>query len=127
MAIKSKNRLWSAEAIKVQGKDPRNFMVMTKKFEGDEKGNLIAMNTVQIQWDKDESGRMVIKEIPGTEQRIEADLVLLAMGFLGPEDLLGDQFELERDQRSNYKAEHEVYTTNIEVYFHAEMREEDSH
>ena len=106
-----------AEAIKVQGKDPRNFMVMTKKFEGDEKGNLIAMNTVQIQWDKDESGRMVIKEIPGTEQRIEADLVLLAMGFLGPEDLLGDQFELERDQRSNYKAEHEVYTTNIEGVF----------
>lgn len=106
-----------AEAIKVQGKDPRNFMVMTKKFEGDENGNLIAMNTVQIQWDKDENGRMVIKEIPGTEQRIEADLVLLAMGFLGPEDLLGDQFELERDQRSNYKAEHEVYTTNIEGVF----------
>ena len=106
-----------AEAIKVQGKDPRNFMVMTKKFEGDEKGNLIAMNTVQIQWDKDENGRMVIKEIPGTEQRIEADLVLLAMGFLGPEDLLGDQFELERDQRSNYKAEHEVYATNIEGVF----------
>ena len=92
-------------------------MVMTKKFEGDEKGNLIAMHTVQIQWDKDENGRMVIKEIPGTEQRIEADLVLLAMGFLGPEDLLGDQFELERDQRSNYKAEHEVYTTNIEGVF----------
>ena len=106
-----------AEAIKVQGKDPRNFMVMTKKFEGDEKGNLIAMHTVQIQWDKDENNRMVIKEIPGTEQRIEADLVLLAMGFLGPEDLLGDQFELERDQRSNYKAEHEVYTTNIEGVF----------
>ena len=106
-----------AEAIKVQGKDPRNFMVMTKKFEGDEKGNLIAMHTVQIQWDKDENNRMVIKEIPGTEQRIEADLVLLAMGFLGPEDLLGNQFELERDQRSNYKAEHEVYTTNIEGVF----------
>jgi len=106
-----------AEAIKVQGKDPRNFMVMTKKFEGDDNGNLIAMHTVQIQWDKDKNGRMVIKEIPGTEQRIEADLVLLAMGFLGPEDLLGDQFELERDQRSNYKAEHEVYTTNIEGVF----------
>ena len=53
-----------AEAIKVQGKDPRNFMVMTKKFEGDAEGNLIAMHTVQIQWAKDENGRMVIKEIP---------------------------------------------------------------
>ncbi|MEC8517971.1 MAG: glutamate synthase subunit beta [Verrucomicrobiota bacterium] len=106
-----------AEAIKVQGKDPRNFMVMTKKFEGDAEGNLTAMHTVQIQWAKDENGRMVIKEIPGTEQRVEADLVLLAMGFLGPEDLLGNQFELERDQRSNYKAEHEVYTTNIDGVF----------
>ena len=106
-----------AEAIKVQGKDPRNFMVMTKKFEGDADGNLTAMHTVQIQWAKDENGRMVIKEIPGTEQRVEADLVLLAMGFLGPEDLLGNQFELERDQRSNYKAEHEVYTTNIDGVF----------
>lgn len=106
-----------AEAIKVQGKDPRNFMVMTKKFEGDGEGNLTAMHTVQIQWAKDENGRMVIKEIPGTEQRVEADLVLLAMGFLGPEDLLGNQFELERDQRSNYKAEHEVYTTNIDGVF----------
>jgi len=106
-----------AEAIKVQGKDPRNFMVMTKKFEGDVDGNLTAMHTVQIQWAKDENGRMVIKEIPGTEQRVEADLVLLAMGFLGPEDLLGNQFELERDQRSNYKAEHEVYTTNIDGVF----------
>ena len=106
-----------AEAIKVQGKDPRNFMVMTKKFEGDAEGNLTAMHTVQIQWAKDENGRMVIKEIPETEQRVEADLVLLAMGFLGPEDLLGNQFELERDQRSNYKAEHEVYTTNIDGVF----------
>ena len=106
-----------AEAIKVQGKDPRNFMVMTKKFEGDAEGNLTAIHTVQIQWAKDENGRMVIKEIPGNEQRVEADLVLLAMGFLGPEDLLGNQFELERDQRSNYKAEHEVYTTNIDGVF----------
>ena len=92
-------------------------MVMTKKFEGDAEGNLTAMHTVQIQWAKDENGRMVIKEIPGTEQRVEADLVLLAMGFLGPEDLLGNQFELERDQRSNYKADHEVSTTNIAGVF----------
>ena len=106
-----------AEAIKLQGKDPRNFMVMTKKFEGDDKGNLIAMHTVQIQWAKDDNGKMVIKEIEGTEQRIEADLVLLAMGFLGPEDLLGDEFGIERDQRSNYKAEHEIYTTNVDGLF----------
>ena len=71
-----------AEAIALQGKDPRNFMVMTKKFEGDAEGNLVAMHTVQIAWKRDENGRMQIEEVPGTEKRIEADLVLLAMGFL---------------------------------------------
>ena len=106
-----------AEAIALQGKDPRNFMVMTKKFEGDEAGNLIAMHTVEIAWKRDENGRMQMEEVPGSEKRIEADLVLLAMGFLGPEDVLGEQFGLERDARSNYKAEHEVYTTNVEGVF----------
>ena len=75
------------------------------------------MHTVKIQWAKDDEGKMVIKELEGTEQRIEADLVLLAMGFLGPEDVLGDQFGIERDPRSNYKAEHEVYTTNVDGVF----------
>ena len=106
-----------AEAIKLQGKDPRNFMVLTKKFEGNDKGDLIAIHTVGVEWKKAENGRMEIKEIDGTEQRIEADIVLLAMGFIGPEDLLADQIGLERDERSNYKAEHEVYTTNVDKVF----------
>ena len=49
---------------------------MTKKFEGDAEGNLVAMHTVQIAWKRDENGRMQIEEVPGTEKRIEADLVL---------------------------------------------------
>ena len=92
-------------------------MVMTKEFEGDEEGNLIAMHTVQVAWKRDNNGRMKIEEIEGTEKRIEADLVLLAMGFLGPEDLLGEQFGIERDERTNYKAEHEVYTTSVKNVF----------
>ncbi|VGO20258.1 glutamate synthase subunit beta [Pontiella sulfatireligans] len=100
------------EAIKLQGKDPRNFSVMTQKFEGDADGNLVAIHTIEVEWiDR------APKAVPGTEQRVEADLVLLAMGFLGPEDLLGEQFGLERDARSNFKAEHEVYTTNVEGVF----------
>ena len=106
-----------AEAIALQGKDPRNFMVMTKKFEGDEEGNLEPMHAVQIAWKQDENGRMQMEEVPGSAKRVEADIVLLAMGFLGPEDVLGEQFGLERDGSSNYKAEHEVYTTSVDNVF----------
>ena len=108
-----------AEAIKLQGKDPRNFSVMTQKFEGDADGNLVAMHTVEVKWEKGEDGRMSPREVPGSEQRIEVDLVLLAMGFLGPENPVAEQLGLERDARSNYKADHEVYTTNVDGVFAA--------
>ncbi len=105
------------EAIAVQGSDPRNFSVMTTKFEGGEDGNLTALHIVEVEWVKDENGRFMPKAVEGTEQRIEADLVLLAMGFLGPEDPVAEQLGVERDPRSNYKAEHEVYATNVEGVF----------
>lgn len=107
------------EAIKLQGKDPRTFSVMTQKFEGDADGNLVALHTVKVEWAKDENGRFFPKAVAGTEQRIEADLVLLAMGFLGPEDTVAEQLDLERDARSNYKAQHEIYTTNVDGVFAA--------
>ena len=105
------------EAIKIQGEDPRNFSVMTQKFEGDADGNLVAIHTVDVEWVDSGNGGKMPKAVEGTEQRVEAELVLLAMGFLGPEDLLGEQFGLERDARSNFKAEHEVYTTNVDGVF----------
>jgi glutamate synthase (NADPH/NADH) small chain len=102
------------EAIKLQGEDPRNFSVMTQKFEGDAAGNLVAIHTVEVEWvDR------APKAISGTEKRTEADLVLLAMGFLGPEDPVADQLGVDRDARSNYKADHEVYTTNVGGVFAA--------
>ncbi|WP_372847102.1 FAD-dependent oxidoreductase, partial [Pontiella sp.] len=94
--------------------DPRNFSVMTQKFEGDADGNLVAIHTVEVEWvDR------APKAIPGTEKRTEADLVLLAMGFLGPEDPVAEQLGVERDARSNYKADHEIYTTNVDGVFAA--------
>lgn len=108
-----------SEAIKIQGRDPRTFSVMTTKFEGDADGNLVALHTVQVEWvDNGKGGRMP-KPVEGTEQRIEADLVLLAMGFLGPEDPVAEQLGVERDRRSNYQAQHEVYTTNVDGVFAA--------
>ncbi len=105
------------EAIALQGKDPRNFSVMTTKFEGDADGNLVAIHTVEVEWVDNGTGGRMPKAVEGTEQRVEADLVLLAMGFLGPEDPVAEQLGVERDARSNYKATHEIYTTNVDRVF----------
>jgi glutamate synthase (NADPH/NADH) small chain len=107
------------EAIYKQGEDPREYLVMTKKFEGDGNGNLVAIHTVNIEWVRDDEGRMFPKEVAGTERRLEADLVLLAMGFLGPEDKIAEELEFDRDGRSNYKAEYGEFKTNTKKVFAA--------
>ena len=68
---------------------------------------------MQIEWKRNEKGQFVAAEVPGTEQVRPAQLVLLAMGFLGPEQPLLEQLAVERDARTNVKAEHEKYATNI--------------
>lgn len=107
------------EAAAMFGDDPRAYLTTATKFEGDEQGNVKAIHTVQIQWGKDENGRFVPQNVPGTEKVIPAQLVLLAMGFLGPEPPLIDALGLEKDGRSNVKAEHEQYTTSIPGVFAA--------
>ncbi|PSR16560.1 glutamate synthase [filamentous cyanobacterium CCP3] len=107
------------EAAAMFGDDPRAYLTTATKFEGDEQGNVKAVHTVQIQWGKDENGRFVPQNVPGTEKVIPAQLVLLAMGFLGPEQPLIDALGLEKDGRSNVKAEHEQYTTSIPGVFAA--------
>jgi glutamate synthase (NADPH/NADH) small chain len=107
------------EAAAMFGDDPRAYLTTATQFEGDEQGNVKAIHTVQIQWGKDENGRFVPQNVPGTEKVIPAQLVLLAMGFLGPEQPLIDALGLEKDGRSNVKAEHEQYTTSIPGVFAA--------
>lgn len=107
------------EAIFRQGEDPRRYLMMTQKFAGDENGNVKELHAVKIAWCKDENGRMSPKPVEGTEEVIPAELVLLAMGFLGPEDTVAEELKLERDPRSNFKALYENYATNIEGIFAA--------
>jgi glutamate synthase (NADPH/NADH) small chain len=107
------------EAIKLQGEDPRRFLMMTQRFEGDDQGNLKALHVVQVEWVKNEQGAFIPKAVEGTEERIEADLVLLAMGFLGPEDSIAQELNLERDGRSNLKAEYGKFATTSEGVFAA--------
>lgn len=74
------------EAIALVGKDPRNYSVNTRLIE-DAKGNISAVVTDEVRWVKDDTGRMKLETVPGTEKRWQADMVLLAMGFLGPEGI----------------------------------------
>jgi glutamate synthase (NADPH) small chain len=107
------------EAAAVFGRDPRRYRVTTRKFVGDENGHVKELHTIRIEWQKGDNGRPTFREIPGTEKVWPAQLVLLAMGFLGPEDTLLEQLDVERDERSNAKAEHGKFATNIKGVFAA--------
>jgi glutamate synthase (NADPH/NADH) small chain len=107
------------EAIEVYGKDPRHFCIQTKRFVGDEHGNVKEIHTVEIEWVKGANGRMVPQEVAGTEKVWPAQLVLLALGFLGPEDQLLGQLGVERDERSNVRAELGKFATSIPNVFTA--------
>jgi glutamate synthase (NADPH/NADH) small chain len=106
------------EAAAIFGDDPRQYLIHTKKFVGDANGHVKELHTVRIEWAKD-NGRFIMKEVPGSEKVLPAQLVLLAMGFLGPEDLLVQQLGVERDPRSNVKAEHGKFQTSIPNVFAA--------
>ena len=101
------------------GADPRIYLTTAKKFVGDDKGQVKEIVTVEVKWEKNEKGQWLSKEIPGTEKILPAQLVLLAMGFLGPEQPLLDQLSVERDPRSNVKADYEKYQTSIPNIFAA--------
>jgi NADPH-dependent glutamate synthase beta subunit-like oxidoreductase len=107
------------EVAAVFGKDPREFAIGSKEFIDDGHGNVAGIKTTRLEWAKDPSGRMVMKEVPGSEQVFEADLVLLAMGFLGPEETVGKQLGLEFDPRSNFKAEYGQFATSMPGIFAA--------
>jgi glutamate synthase (NADPH/NADH) small chain len=107
------------EAAAMFGADPRVYLTTAKKFESDDSGNVKAVHLVQIQWEKNDKGQFVPKDVPGTERVVPAQLVLLAMGFLGPEQPLLESLGVERDPRSNVKADHGRYQTTIAKVFAA--------
>jgi glutamate synthase (NADPH) small chain len=107
------------EAAAQFGADPRVYTTTATHFEGDEQGHVKAVHTVQVEWQRNDKGQFVPQPVPGTEQVLPAQVVLLAMGFLGPEQPLLDSLNLERDGRSNIKADHGHYTTNIPGVFAA--------
>ncbi|WP_217560437.1 glutamate synthase subunit beta [Paenibacillus sp. GbtcB18] len=107
------------EAKAVHGKDPREYLTLSENFVGDENGNLTGLKTVKVRWRSDDQGRLVPEEVEGSEKVYPAQLVFLAMGFAGPEQSLLDQLGIERDVRSNAKAQYGKYKTNVEGIFAA--------
>jgi glutamate synthase (NADPH) small chain len=94
----------------------REFAIATKAFIGD-KGRVTGLTTVRVQW---QGGKMI--EVPGSEQTLKADLVLLAMGFVSPVAAVLEAFGVERDNRGNAKAgtdEAGGYRTNVDRVFAA--------
>ena len=107
------------EAAAMFGGDPRVYLTTAKRFVGDDNGHVREIHTVQIQWERNDKGQFIPKEVPGTEKVVPTQLVLLAMGFLGPEQPLLDAIGVERDARSNIKAEYGEYQTSLPGVFTA--------
>ena len=107
------------EAAAKFGGDPREYGIMTQKFVGNENGNVKELHTVNIKWGKDEQGRFGPQPLPGTEKIWPAQLVLLAMGFLGPEkDGMLSQLGVTINERGNVTID-EHRMTNIPGVFAA--------
>ena len=107
------------EAAAKFGKDPRAYLTTVKKFVGDESGHVKEIVTVEVHWEQNGQGQFVPVERPGTEKTQPAQLVLLAMGFTGPEAALPAALGIELDARKNVKAEYGQYATSVQGVFAA--------
>jgi glutamate synthase (NADPH) small chain len=107
------------EAAALQGEDPRTYLVMTERFVADSDGNLAGVDIVEIEWGKNEAGQFGPIKKEGTQRTLPAQLVTLAMGFLGPDPLPIRELGLKTDSRSNIDAPYGKFTTNVDGIFAA--------
>lgn len=106
------------EAIALFGHDPRIYEATVKEFIKDKDGKLKAVKLVKLAWEKDpETGRMNMKEIPGSEKLLDADIVLIAAGFLGAQKYVTDAFKVELNERTNVKTAPGAYKTSVDNIF----------
>ena len=99
------------EAATRDGQDPRVYSISGKEFVRGDEGKLLGINTFEV--DKN------FKEVPGTIQFWEADLIFLSMGFLGPEHYVSEPLKLNLDSRSNYMADYQDFRTSHQKTFAA--------
>lgn len=109
-----------------KNKDIREYGALTKEVLDDGHGNVKGIKMVNVRWEKID-GQMRMLEQPGSEKILEADLILLALGFLGPEHPLANAFGVDMDERGNYKAlyqksEGDFQTSNPKVFAAGDCR-----
>ena len=106
---------------RVKGKelpgDPREFSIQTSEFLGDADGNLTGVKTVRVDWSKPQENGPPFSVVEGSEQEWPCDLIFMALGFSGPEQVIAEELGLTTDGRSNFAAEYGKYATNIEGVF----------
>lgn len=108
-----------AEAAAVFGADPRTYSIQTVELLGDENGCLRGLRTINVDWASNGNGRPALHPVPGTEREWPAQMVILALGFLGPENGLLGQLGVDQDGRSNVAAPYGRFQTNIPNIFAA--------
>lgn len=106
------------EAIAVFGADPRRYQTTVKECRTDENRELSSIVTVKLE-PREENGRRFMSEVPGSEEELPCQLLLIAAGFLGPEDYAADAFGLARDGRSNVSTVPGSHATGVEKVFAA--------
>ncbi|XP_050334422.1 uncharacterized protein LOC126762005 [Bactrocera neohumeralis] len=111
------------EEVRVKfGRDPRQYCTTTKELIA-ENGGIKAINTIEVEWTKNAKGQWSMSEVPGSEKYYPADLVLLAMGFLGPEKTVPEELGLDLDGRGNIKASNGQFgTSNSKVFAAGDCR-----
>ena len=110
------------EAAALFGRDPRTYSVMTKSFVGNEEGQVTGIRTVEINWSKDANESFRPLEIPGTERERPAQLVLLALGFEGPEtEGLINQLGVKLDKRGHVATDENKMTSVRKVFAAGDM------
>ena len=110
------------EAIALFGADPRRYQTTVKECRTDENGALSSIVTVRLE-PKEEDGRRIMAQVPGSEEELPCQMLLVAAGFLGPEDYAADAFGLERDGRSNVSTVPGGYATRAgKVFAAGDMR-----
>lgn len=106
------------EAAAIQGADPRAFNTRTKRFLGDVNGHVREVHTIEVEWIKGADGSVRPDDVRGTDRILAADLVVLALGFSGPERALLQQLGLRNDERGNVRTD-DNYMTNVPGVFSA--------
>ncbi|AOR23094.1 glutamate synthase subunit beta [Clostridium taeniosporum] len=105
------------EFIDIYGKDPREYLTTVTGINTDNEGNIKSVDTAKVEWKKNNDGRMVSLNVTGSEKTYEADLILIAMGFVGSQSYIKEGFGIEFNSKNNINANSLNFKTNVPKVF----------